>query len=93
MKSHLYRSVLDKMVSKLGKEVQINLKQRVTKVDYNEDVIKVYTANGKSYQADHVISTMSLGTVRWEDFRWNCKSIQRGICNINAHASMIQIFF
>ena len=64
MKSHLYRSVLDKMVSKLGKEVQINLKQRVTKVDYNEDVIKVYTANGKSYQADHVISTMSLGTVR-----------------------------
>ena len=52
------------MVSKLGKEVQINLKQRVTKVDYNEDVIKVYTANGKSYRAEHVISTMSLGTVR-----------------------------
>ena len=51
-------------MAKLGNDVQINLNHRVTAIDYNNDLINVQTANGKTFQADHVISTMSLGVLK-----------------------------
>ena len=51
-------------MAKLGNDVQINLNHRVTAIDYNNDLTHVQTANGKKFQADHVISTMSLGVLK-----------------------------
>ena len=62
--SNGYRSVLDKMVSKIQEKVQIILETRVSRIEYNGDKVNIETENGKTFQADHVISTMSLGVLK-----------------------------
>lgn len=58
-----YQSVVKTLLSQL-KNTPVLLEHRVTRIDYDHQSAKVFTANGKVFQADHLISTIPLGVLK-----------------------------